>query len=75
MATPKSSSGNVEDFFHTTVPYFFDYYGDLNPNVGFAQCPKYFPHVQERENLPDGLALEGVGVEGCVVFFGGTLDL
>lgn len=37
-----------EDFFHTTVPYFFDSYGDLNPNVGFAQCPKYFPHVQAQ---------------------------
>ncbi|CAK9094025.1 Uncharacterized protein SCF082_LOCUS44208, partial [Durusdinium trenchii] len=37
------------DFFHTTVPYFFDYYGDLNPNVGLAQCPKYFPHVQDRD--------------------------
>ena len=40
---------HTEDFFHTTVPYFFDYYGDLNPNVGLAQCPKYFPHVQDRD--------------------------
>ena len=42
------------DFFHTTVPYFFDYYGDLNPNVGLAQCPKYFPHVQERNRVERG---------------------
>ncbi|CAJ1350502.1 unnamed protein product [Effrenium voratum] len=41
------------DFFHTTVPYFFDYYGDLNRNVGFAQCPKYFPHVQDRADYLD----------------------
>lgn len=41
------------DFFHTTVPYFFDSYGDLNPNVGFAQCPKYFPHVQDRADYLD----------------------
>lgn len=41
------------DFFHTTVPYFFDSYGDLNPNVGLAQCPKYFPHVQDRADYLD----------------------
>ena len=45
------------DFFHTTVPYFFDYYGDLNPNVGLAQCPKYFPHVQDRADYLDAWSL------------------
>ncbi|CAE7339192.1 unnamed protein product [Symbiodinium sp. CCMP2456] len=41
------------DFYHSTIPYFFDLYANLSRNVRFCQCPKYFPHVQDRADYLD----------------------
>jgi len=41
------------DFFHTTIPYFFDEDQDLNPYVGFTQCPQYFHEMQDKLDYLD----------------------
>ncbi|CAJ1428447.1 unnamed protein product, partial [Effrenium voratum] len=42
------------DFFHTTIPLFFDRSGDLNDEVGFTQCPLYFHELADELDYLDG---------------------
>lgn len=41
------------DFFHTTIPYFFDDDMELNPYVGFTQCPQFFHEMQDKLDYLD----------------------
>ncbi len=41
------------DFFHSTIPYFFDDDMDLNPYVGFTQCPQFFHEMQDKLDYLD----------------------
>ncbi|CAJ1396091.1 unnamed protein product [Effrenium voratum] len=42
------------DFFHTTIPYFFDDDDmELNPYVGFTQCPQFFHEMQDKLDYLD----------------------
>ena len=41
------------DFFHSTIPYFFDDEMDLNPYVGFTQCPQFFHEMQDKLDYLD----------------------
>jgi len=42
-----------QDFFHTTLPYFFTEEGDLNTNVAFTQCPQHFHEMQDKLDYLD----------------------
>lgn len=42
------------DFFHTTIPLFFDRSGELDEEVGLAQCPLYFHELAEELDYLDG---------------------
>ncbi|OLP96966.1 hypothetical protein AK812_SmicGene20728 [Symbiodinium microadriaticum] len=41
------------DFFHSTIPYFFDDDMELNPYVGFTQCPQFFHEMQDKLDYLD----------------------
>ena len=41
------------DFFHTTIPYFFDEDMEMNPYVGFTQCPQFFHEMQDKLDYLD----------------------
>eukprot|EP00913_Durusdinium_trenchii_P023826 g22376.t1 len=41
------------DFFHSTIPYFFDDEMELNPYVGFTQCPQFFHEMQDKLDYLD----------------------
>lgn len=41
------------DFFHSTIPYFFDDEMELNQYVGFTQCPQYFHEMQDEVDYLD----------------------
>lgn len=42
-----------QDFFHATLPYFFDEDGELNVDVAFTQCPQYFHEMQDKLDYLD----------------------
>eukprot|EP00933_Yihiella_yeosuensis_P073087 TRINITY_DN8165_c0_g5_i1.p1 TRINITY_DN8165_c0_g5~~TRINITY_DN8165_c0_g5_i1.p1 ORF type:complete len:1495 (-),score=312.76 TRINITY_DN8165_c0_g5_i1:139-4623(-) len=42
-----------QDFFHTTIPYFFDENEELNESVAFTQCPQYFHEMQDKLDYLD----------------------
>jgi len=41
------------DFFHTTLPYFYDEDGELDTNVAFTQCPQHFHEMQDKLDYLD----------------------
>lgn len=41
------------DFFQTTIPHFFDAYGNLDEEVGFTQCPQHFHELQDKTDYLD----------------------
>eukprot|EP00930_Biecheleria_cincta_P037267 TRINITY_DN2555_c0_g1_i3.p1 TRINITY_DN2555_c0_g1~~TRINITY_DN2555_c0_g1_i3.p1 ORF type:complete len:1469 (-),score=249.07 TRINITY_DN2555_c0_g1_i3:284-4690(-) len=41
------------DFFHTTIPYFFDEDQNLDPRVGFTQCPQFFHEMADKLDYLD----------------------
>eukprot|EP00913_Durusdinium_trenchii_P028706 g26922.t1 len=42
------------DFFHTTIPLFFNRSGELDEEVGITQCPLYFHEIAEELDYLDG---------------------
>eukprot|EP00930_Biecheleria_cincta_P037271 TRINITY_DN2555_c0_g2_i1.p1 TRINITY_DN2555_c0_g2~~TRINITY_DN2555_c0_g2_i1.p1 ORF type:complete len:1490 (-),score=222.50 TRINITY_DN2555_c0_g2_i1:190-4461(-) len=41
------------DFFHTTIPYFFNEDQTMNPYVGFTQCPQFFHEMADKLDYLD----------------------
>eukprot|EP00931_Biecheleriopsis_adriatica_P072213 TRINITY_DN4627_c0_g1_i1.p1 TRINITY_DN4627_c0_g1~~TRINITY_DN4627_c0_g1_i1.p1 ORF type:complete len:1494 (-),score=283.41 TRINITY_DN4627_c0_g1_i1:57-4538(-) len=41
------------DFYHSTLPYFFDKYGDLDDEVAYSQCPQYYHEFQDKLDYLD----------------------
>ncbi|CAE8626033.1 unnamed protein product [Polarella glacialis] len=42
-----------QDFFHTTIPYFFTEEEELCEYVAFTQCPQYFHEMQDKLDYLD----------------------